>query len=138
MTSDQLFDNDPFARKWTPPTRVTYQRFCDRVMRNEPLGVKTGNGGLSFYKPTATGNVFVCHFNAAPRGGEELLGFADFRKDVLQDRLDFELTLQDMGQALGPESPIKVGKKWCSMHFPLVRAPEVADIFAEHLIARVQ
>ncbi|MCG8350718.1 MAG: hypothetical protein MI924_23355 [Chloroflexales bacterium] len=137
MTVDQLFETDPFALTWAPSTRDVYRTFCDRLMRDGPLSIKIGKGGLSFSKPTPIGLVFICHFNAVPRSGEERLGFADFRKDVLHNRLDLDLVLQNMQHALGPESPIKIGKIWCSMHFPLTRAPEIADIFAEHLIAKV-
>lgn len=135
---DELFESDPFAVTWSQSTRLVYRAFCDHLMGDEALSVRAGRGGLSFYKTTSTGPVFVCHFNALPRSGEERVGFADFRRDVLQGRLDLDAALESMQHALGPESPIKPGKVWCSVHFPLSRAPAVADAFREHLIAKVQ
>ena len=138
MTVAELLVTHPIAQQWTPATRALYTTFSALLMHDEPLLVKIGKGGLSYSKPTPTGDVFVLHFNAAPRGNDEALAFADFRKDALQSRLDLEVTLHTLQKALAASSLIKCGKVWCSLHFPLAKAPHVARVFAEHLIAKIQ
>jgi hypothetical protein len=132
---DDLLAHNTVARGWSPSTRALYRAFCERIMRHTALDVQIGKGGLSFYAQTDSRRLFVCHFNAAPRGGQAELGFADFRQDVLQERLDLPATIQALQAAVGADVPIKVGKVWCSLHFPLARVPRIADAFATHLVA---
>jgi hypothetical protein len=134
---DELFEHNTFAAAWSPGTRALYRAFCERIMQHGALDVQIGKGGLSFYKSTADGRVFVCHFNAAPRGKQNELAFADFRKDALKERLDLDAALNALQAAVGPDIPIKNGKVWCSLHFPLARSLDIADAFATHVVAQL-
>ena len=95
--------------------------------------VKTGKGGLSYYK----NGVFVCHFNARPQKNREDLGFADFRYDVLRPFLNIEQTISAIRQDALPDVQIKSHKLWCSLHFPFSLMEHVADLFLKHIILKV-
>lgn len=136
MDLDRIFDH-ALAADWSPETRAIYRDFSERLMRQAALTVKVGKGGLSYYKTSAGGPIFVCHFNAAPRGGNADLGFADFRRDTLERVLDFPMMLAALQAALGPEITIKSGKIWYSFHFPLARRAEIADALGEQIVAQI-
>ena len=110
-----------------------YKFFSDQLMRHETLTVKSGNGGLSYYKS----GVFVCHFNARPQKNRNDLGFADFRYDSLQPYIDIDATISAMRNEALPEVQIKSHKLWCSLHFPLSRVEHVADMFLKHIISKI-
>ena len=110
-----------------------YQQFSDQLMRHEPLTIKSGKGGLSYYK----NGVFVCHFNAKPQAKRDELGFADFRYDALRPYLDIEGTISAMQKEAPPEVEIKSHKVWCSLHFPLSRMEQIAELFLKHIISKV-
>lgn len=44
-----------------------YKTFTNLITSKEPLEIKSGKGGLSYYK----NGVFVCHFNAQPQKKRE-------------------------------------------------------------------
>src|SRR5687768_9807086 len=100
--------------KWSPQAEASYRQFSNLLMQHSTLDIKIGKGGLSYYKPTPTGSVFVCHFNARPQSKRDDIGFADFRFDALRDRLDLDATLQALQAAASPDIQIKVNKLWCS------------------------
>jgi hypothetical protein len=112
---------------------TAYKLFTDQLMRNETLTVKSGSGGLSYYKD----GVFVCHFNARPRKDRDDLGFADFRYDALRAHLDIDATISAIKQEALPEMEIRSHKLWCSLHFPLSEIEHVADLFLKHIITKV-
>ena len=87
-------------------TDFAYNFFSDKLMQDEVLKVKSGKGGLSYYK----NDVFVCHFNAKPQKTRDDLGFADFRYDSLRPYLDIEKTISAMQQEALPEVQIKSHK----------------------------
>jgi hypothetical protein len=128
-------EQDPIGSAWPADTRRRYLDFCRHLMRADPLAVKTGAGGLSFYKALDGRKIFVCHFNASPRRGQAGLGFADFRRDALQDCLDVDRALRALRRALGEEIEVKAGKTWCGLHFPLRQSTRVADAFREHIVS---
>lgn len=134
----QLLDASEIAKGWLLDVRETYAAFHNHLTQEESLIVKVGRGGLSFYKETRTGPVFVCHFNAAPQRGKSDLGFADFRFDALREQLDLSATLKSILAAAPPEVQVKVNKLWCSLHFPLTSADRVAEIFVQHIIAKIE
>lgn len=136
MNLDRIFDH-ALAAQWSPEMRVAYREFSERLMQQDALTVKVGKGGLSYYKATAGGPIFVCHFNAQPRGGTGDLGFADFRRDALERVLDFPAVLTDLQSALGSEIAIKSGKIWYSFHFPLARRTEIADALRKQIVAKI-
>ncbi|MBV9789548.1 MAG: hypothetical protein JOZ51_15285 [Chloroflexi bacterium] len=136
MDLDRIFDH-ALAADWSPKTRAIYRDFSERLMQRDALTVKVGKGGLSYYKTTAGGPIFVCHFNAEPRGGNADLGFADFRRDTLERVLDFPMMLADLQAALGPEITIKPGNIWYSFHFPLARRAEIADALRAQIISQI-
>jgi hypothetical protein len=103
-------------------------------MRDEPLTVKRGKGGLSYYKH----RVFVCHFNARPRSGQEDVGFADFRFDALRPYLEIEPTIRAMQDDALPQVQIKSHKLWCGLHFPLSLVEHVAGLFRDHILSNVR
>ena len=112
---------------------LTYKLFSDKLMENETLTVKSGKGGLSYYK----NGVFVCHFNAKPQAKRDDLGFADFRYDALRPYLDIDATISAIQKEALPEVEIKSHKLWCSLHFPLSEMENVADLFLIHIISKV-
>lgn len=132
------FEHDPLFQSWSAAVRAVYLAFSTRLMRPGPLTVTVGKGGLSYYKATPTASVFVCHFNAQPQRQRTDLGFADFRFDALRPHLNLEATLQTIQQAAAPTIRVKVNKLWCSLHFALTDQARVADIFVEHIIAKVR
>ena len=97
-------------------SEAAYQLFSDQLMRHETLTIKSGSGGLSYYK----NGVFVCHFNARPQKNRDDLGFADFRYDSLRPYLDIDATISAMQQDALPEVQIKSHKLWCSLHYSFV------------------
>ena len=113
---------------------IAYTAFSEHLMRDEPLTVKSGKGGLSYYK----NGVFICHFNARPRSGQEKLGFADFRFASLRPYLEIEPTIRAMQNDALPEVQIKSHKLWCSLHFPLSLVEHVAGLFRSHIVANVK
>jgi hypothetical protein len=114
-------------------TDAAYRFFSQQLTRSEILTTRMGKGGLSYYK----NGVFVCHFNARPRKGQDDLGFADFRYDSLRPYLDVEDTISAMQRDAHPEVQLKRHKLWCSLHFPLSRMEDVAGLFLRHIISRV-
>jgi len=114
-------------------TDLAYKFFSDKLMQHETLTVKSGNGGLSYYK----NGVFICHFNAQPQKKRDDLGFADFRYDALRPYLDIEKTISAIQQAALPEVQIKSHKLWCTLHFPLSLMEHVANLFLKHIISKV-
>lgn len=112
---------------------VAYELFSTYLMQTEQLTVKSGKGGLSYYKH----GVFVCHFNARPRQNREDLGFADFRYDGLRPYLDVENTIAAIQHDALPAVQIKGHKLWCSLHFPLSELEHIADLFLRHIICKV-
>ena len=112
---------------------IAYQLFSDHLTRNETLTIKSGKGGLSYYK----NSVFVCHFNASPQKNRDDLGFADFRYDALRPYLDIDETISAIQKEVTPEVEIKAHKLWCSLHFPLSKLEYVADLFLKHIISKV-
>ncbi len=136
MSPEEWFATKP-AAGWSPEVRAAYVAFAARLMRDEPLAVKVGAGGLSFYKPTLTGPVFVCHYNATPRGGSTATGFADFRRDALEHRLDLPTAIERLQSSLGPTITLRAGRIWHSLHFPAERAADIADALRDEIIAHV-
>ena len=112
---------------------TAYKLFSDHLMLNETLTIKSGKGGLSYYKK----GVFVCHFNAQPRKKRDDLGFADFRYDALRPYLDIDSTISAIQKEALTEVEIKSHNLWCSLHFPLSRLEHVADLFSKHIISKV-
>lgn len=110
-----------------------YKLFSDKLMQHESLTVKSGKGGLSYYKD----GIFVCHFNAKPRKDRDDLGFADFRYDALRPYLDIDSTISAIRREALPEVEIKGHKLWCSLHFPLSKLEHIADLFLKHIISEV-
>lgn len=136
MDLDRISDHT-LAAQWSPATRAIYRDFSERLMWQDALTIKVGQGGLSYYKTSASGPIFVCHFNAEPRGGNTELGFADFRRDTLEHVLAFPAVLAGLQTAFGPEITIKAGKIWYSFHFPLAQRAEIADALREQIIAQI-
>jgi hypothetical protein len=114
-------------------SELAYKLFSEKLMQHETLTVKTGKGGLSYYK----NGVFVCHFNAQPQKQRDDLGFADFRYDSLRPYLDIDATIAAMQQAALPDVHIKRHKLWCSLHFPLSLMEQVATLFLNHILSKV-
>ena len=112
---------------------IAYELFSKKLMQSETLTVKTGKGGLSYYK----NGVFVCHFNAQPQKKRDDLGFADFRYDTLRPYLDIEKTVSAIQQDALSEVQIKRHKLWCSLHFPMTIMEHVADLFLKHIVSKV-
>lgn len=114
---------------------TAYKLFSEELMRHETLRIKSGSGGLSYYKD----GIFVGHFNARPKKDRDDLGFADFRYDSLLPYLDVEAALPAMQQEVLPDVQIKGHKLWfwCGLHFPLSRMEHVADLFFRHVTSRV-
>jgi hypothetical protein len=138
MTNVQeLFSQQPtITGAWPAATRALYQTFTDHLGRDTPVTIKVGKGGLSYYAATGQGRLFVCHFNAQPRGAVPDVGFADFRQDVLLPFLDVPTMRSELQAALGgPE--INVGAIWCSFRFPLAHSAAVADALRTHLLAKL-
>ncbi|HEY0605738.1 MAG TPA: hypothetical protein VGD58_22635 [Herpetosiphonaceae bacterium] len=136
MNLDPIW-NHALAAQWSPETRAIYRDFSERLMRQDVLSVKVGKGGLSYYKATSSGPIFICHFNAQPRYSTGDLGFADFRRDTLERVLDFPALLAGLQSALGPEIEIKAGNIWYSFHFPLARRAQIADALREQIVAQI-
>jgi hypothetical protein len=134
----ERLSQDPIAKAWPPDTHNTYLAFYQRLTESNPLIVKIGKGGLSFYKEIDDNPVFVCHFNAMPQRGRNELGFADFRFDILSQWLNTDTIVQTWQKMVSAEIRIKTGKRWVTLHFPLTRVNEVADLFNRHIIARVK
>ena len=133
----ELLQN-PISREWSPETQKVYQAFYRRMTQNAPLAITIGKGGLSFYKEIANKSVFICHFNAKPQRKKDELGFADFRFDAISQYLDVSDTIQLIQNTASKEIVIKVNKLWCSLHFPLKLADEVADLFVQHIVIKVK
>ncbi|MBL8092480.1 MAG: hypothetical protein JNJ43_19255 [Anaerolineales bacterium] len=110
-----------------------YKTFTNLITAKESLEIKTGKGGLSYYK----NGVFVCHFNAQPQKKRDDLGFADFRYDALRPYLDIEKTLYEIEKEAMPEVQIKNHKLWSTLHFPLTLMEHVAELFSKHIISKV-
>src|SRR6185503_1138962 len=112
---------------------LAYKFFSEKLMQSQTLTVKTGKGGLSYYK----NGVFVCHFNAQPQKKRYDLGFADFRYYALRPFVDIETTIAALQKEALPGVQIKSHKLWCSLYFPLSRLEHVADLFLKHIISKV-
>ena len=112
---------------------AAYKFFSDHLMHYETLMIKTGKGGLSYYK----NGIFVCHFNAKPQAKRDDLGFADFRYDALRPYLDIDGTISSLHKEALPEVRIKSHKLWCSLHFPLSKMEHVAKLFLNYIISKV-
>jgi|SRR5688572_6313098 len=115
-------------------TDAAYQFFSDKLMQYENLTIKSGKGGLSYYK----NGIFVCHFNAKPQSKRDDLGFADFRYDALRPYIDIEKTIHALEKDANPEVQIKSHKLWCTLHFPLSMMEHIADLFLKHIISKVK
>lgn len=138
MDIHNLLSQNPITQAWPLDIRNAYLAFYKRLTKRAPLSVKIGKGGLSFYKELKDASVFVCHFNAMPQRGRTDLGFADFRFDALRQRLNVDTTIRTIQKTASPEIHIKVNKLWCSLHFPLTQANDVADLFTTHIISKVK
>ena len=114
-------------------SETAYKFFSDQLTRQETLTIKTGKGGLSYYK----NGIFVCHFNARPQKNRDDLGFTDFRYDALRPYLDIDTVISALQKESLPEVQIKSHKLWCSLHFPLSKLEHVADLFLKHIITKV-
>ena len=112
---------------------IAYEFFSNQLMRHEPLTIKSGSGGLSYYK----NGVFVCHFNARPQKNRDDLGFADFRYGSWQPYIDIDGTILAIRNEALPEVEIKSHKLWCSLHFALSKMEHLADLFLKHIITKV-
>jgi len=112
------------AKHWTEDSRKAYLAFSARLMKSEPLTVEIGSSGMSFYKQT--------------QRGRSDLGFADFRVDSFEGRLNVTAALRAIRKAVTPDTQIKGGKVWHSLHFPFVRAQSIADVFATNIVAKVK
>lgn len=137
MLSIELLDQDPIAQTWSPELHTHYRVFSEQLMQDRPLTVKAGKGGLSYYLPYKGHPLFVCHFNAKPQGKRDDLGFADFRYDKLQTLFDIHESIAAMQAYDTHEIIVKRHKLWCSVEFLLVRECEVADLFRQHIIAKL-
>ena len=113
---------------------VAYTLFSEQLMRHTPLTVRRGKGGLSYYRH----DVFVCHFNARPQQKRDDLGFADFRYDSLRPHLDVEQVIAALQRDALPDVQFKRHKLWATLHFPLTRIEDVADLFVMHIISKVR
>ncbi len=112
---------------------AAYEFFPDQLTRQDILSIKSGKGGLSYYK----NGIFVCHFNARPQKKRDNLGFADFRYDALRPFLDIGRTVSSMQRDAQPEVQVKSHKLWCSLHFPLSQMEHVANLFLKHIISKL-
>ncbi len=137
MLQLELLDQDPIAQMWFPEIRAHYVAFSQQMMQDEPLNIKVGEGGLSYYKAFRGKSLFVCHFNAKPQPKRDDLGFADFRYDKLQKFIDINETIMAMQAFDTHEIIVKRHKLWCSIDFLLVRECEVADLFRQHIVAKL-
>jgi hypothetical protein len=137
MDIQSVLLQNPISRAWSVGTRKIYQAFYRRMTHPAPLAIRIGKGGLSFYKEIANDSVFVCHFNAKPQRRQDALGFADFRFDAIDPYLEVSDTLQLIQNTASKEIVIKVNKLWCSLHFPLKLADEVADLFVQHIVTKI-
>jgi len=133
-----MLAQDPLFNGWSAETQAVYMAFSERLMREAPLVITIGKGGLSYYKEMGNESVFVCHFNAKPQRLRNDLGFADFRLETLRNRVDLPLALDAIQKTTEPEIRFKLNKQWCSLHFSLSDYARVADIFYEHIIVKVQ
>jgi hypothetical protein len=133
----QRIAQDKIAQTWTPETRAIYQDFYQHLTQRTPLDIKIGKGGLSFYKANGPQKVFVCHFNAEPRKGQHDIGFADFRYAGLSNLLDVKGAIQAIQANASSEVEIKVHTLWCSLHFPIGLGRHVAQLFLDHIIAKI-
>ena len=113
---------------------LAYKLFSDKLMQHEPLTIKSGKGGLSYYK----NGIFICHFNARPQVKNPNLGFADFRYEGLRPYLDLDKTIAAIQKGALPEVLIKSHKLWCSLHFPLSKVEHIAALFLKHIISKVK
>ena len=118
----------------TLPPDLAYKFFSGKLMQHETLNVKSGKGGLSYYK----NDVFVCHFNAQPQAKNPDLGFADFRYESLCPYLDIDNTIAAIQKDALPEVELKQHKLWCTLHFPLSKMEHIADLFLKHIISKVK
>lgn len=111
-----------------------YKTFTNYLTANEALEIKSGKGGLSYYK----NGIFICHFNAKPKSKRDDIGFADFRYDGLRPYLDVEKTILAIQKDALPDIQIKSHKLWCSLHFPLSIMDHIAELFLKHIISKVK
>lgn len=111
-----------------------YETFTNLITAEGMLEIKSGKGGLSYYK----NGVFVCHFNAQPQKKRDDLGFADFRYDALRPYLDVEKTIKAIEKDALPEVQMKHHKLWSTLHFPLTLMQHVAELFSKHIISKVK
>ncbi len=114
-------------------SETAYKLFSDKLMQHETLTIKTGKGGLSYYK----NGIFVCHFNAQPQKKHDDLGFADFRYDALRPYMNIENTIAAIQKDASTEVQIRSHKLWYSLHFPLSKLVHIADLFLTHIISKV-
>ena len=127
-------ESDQIASSWVPAVRERYRRFATVLAARHVLSLTVGRGGLSFYAPTAARRVFVCHFNAAPRGGRDDLGFADFKPSALAPQLDPDAVVADLQRHLGPALELRAGKTWHGVHFARENDLDVADSFRHAVV----
>ena len=137
MDIQNMLLQNPISREWSLRTRKIYEAFYRRMTQTSPLAIRIGKGGLSFYKEIADDAVFICHFNAKPQSRKDELGFADFRFEAIGQYLNVSDTLQLLQNTASKEIVIKVNKLWCSLHFPLKLADEVADLLVQHIVTKI-
>jgi hypothetical protein len=109
-----------------------YARFRDRVVAGDPVDVKAGPGGLSFYVSIDGRRRFACHFNARPRREESNRGFADFKpQDTGLDQVRVTARLEELLQG---KAECRRGARWWSAHFAADQDLLVADAFRKVVV----
>ena len=104
-----------------------YARFRQRLVADDPVVVKSGPGGLSFYVKVAGRRRFACHFNARPRRAESGRGFADFKP--AETGLDAHAVVSDLERFLVGRAECRRGAAWWSAHFASSDDEAVASAF---------
>ncbi len=104
-----------------------YARFRDGIVHDDPVEVKAGPGGLSFYVTIDGKRRFACHFNARPRRAEAGRGFADFKPR--ETGLDHERVISRLEALLSGRAECRRGPTWWSAHFAASEDDAVAAAF---------
>ena len=104
-----------------------YLRFRGRLVADDPVEIKSGPGGLSFYVAVAGRRRFACHFNARPRRAESGRGFADFKP--AETGLDADGVVSELERLLADRAECRRGAAWWSAHFVASEDEAVASAF---------
>lgn len=137
MDVRQILEEKAAEKDWSPKAVDLYENFSNILMQKEPLTLYAGAGGVSYYKKTGRGPVFICHINVTPRRRASKMAYLSFRQASLEKALDVDALQTAVRRGTGPDDFLKVGPKWTGLHFPMEDVERVAKLVRREIVEKV-